>query len=268
MSFVTAAIWSVCAVAALDFFLALVMVSAGSAADLDLVSRVLCEAAAFVTTLLFLTVVHERERPLRDVLGLRRPPIVLLLLAALLGVALQGPVNIIASFIYNRYPLPPDEIELLKKLFDVGALHQKIAIVVAAGVLGPAVEEMLFRGGMYGGLLRRHGALRTVLGIALLFALAHREPRNMLPDFLGGIAMGYLRWASGSIWPAVLLHAAFNTTSVVMALVYGPETDVMTRTENLAALAGTVVLLTVFGRLAARSDRCMAARESDNEVKR
>ena len=47
--------------------------------------------------------------------------------------------------------------------------------------------------------------------------------------------MGYLRWASGSIWPAILLHAAFNTTSVVMALMYGPETDVMTRAENLAA---------------------------------
>jgi membrane protease YdiL (CAAX protease family) len=263
MSFVTAAIWSVCAVAALDFFLALVMVSAGSVAGLDLVTRVLCEAAAFVTTLFFLTVVHERERPLREVLGLRRPPIVLLLLAALLGVALQGPVNIIAGFIYDRYPLSADDIELLKKLFDVGALHQKIAIVVTAGVLGPAVEEMLFRGGMYGGLRRRHGALRTVLGIALLFALAHREPRNIVPDFLGGMAMGYLRWASGSIWPAILLHAAFNTTSVLMALAYGPETDVMTRAENLGAAAGTVVLLTVFGRLAARSELCTAAREAD-----
>jgi len=263
MSFVTAAIWSVCAVAALDFFLALVMVSAGSVAGLDLVSRVLCEAAAFVTTLFFLTVVHERERPLRDVLGLRRPPIVLLLLATLLGMALQGPVNIITGFIYDRYPLSPEDIELLKKLFDVGALHQKIAIVVAAGVLGPAIEEMLFRGGMYGGLLRRHGALRTVLGIALLFALAHREPRNIVPDFLGGVAMGYLRWASGSIWPAVLLHAAFNTTSVVMALLYGPETDVMTRAQNLAALAATVVLLTVFAKLAARSELCMAARAAD-----
>ena len=266
MSFVTAAIWSVCAVAALDFFLALVMVSAGSVAGLDLVSRVLCEAAAFLITLFFLTVVHERERPLREVLGLRRAPTSLLLLAALLGIALQGPVNLIAGFIYDRYPLSPEEIELLKKLFDVGAIHQKIAIVVAAGVLGPVVEEMLFRGGMYSGLLRRHGALRTVLGIALLFALAHREPRNILPDFLGGMAMGYLRWASGSIWPAILLHATFNTTSVVMALVDGPETDVMTRAENLAALAGTVVLLTVFGRLAARSELCTAARVVDTNT--
>jgi membrane protease YdiL (CAAX protease family) len=263
MSFVTAAIWSVCAVAALDVFLALVMVSAGSVDGLDIVSRVLCEAAAFVTTLFFLTVVHERERPLREVLGLRRAPIVLLITAALLGVALQGPVNIIAGFIYDRYPLPPEDVELLKKLFDVGALHQKVAIVVAAGVLGPVVEEMLFRGGMYRGLLRRHGALRTVLGIALLFALAHREPRNFLPDFLGGAAMGYLRWASGSIWPPILLHATFNTASVVMALMYGPEIDVMTRAENLAAAAGTVVLLTVFRKLAARSELCTVAREVD-----
>jgi hypothetical protein len=48
-----------------------------------------------------------------------------------------------------------------------------------------------------------------------------------------------------------------------MALLYGPETDVMTRAENLAAAAGTVVLLTVFGRLAARSELCTAARRAD-----
>jgi uncharacterized protein len=262
MSFITAAMWSVAAIAALDVFLALAA-SASSQAELDLVSRVLCEAAAFVSTLLLLTLVHERERPLPDVLGLRRTPVALLLVAPLFGFALQGPVNLIAGVIYDRYPLPEDQLELIRHLFDVPALHQKIAIVVAAGVVGPVVEELLFRGGIFRGVRRQHGPARTVIGIALFFALAHREPRNFLPDFMGGLAMGYMRLASGSLWPGILLHAAFNTTSVIFALAAGPEADVFTRAENLAAVAASVVLLTVFQRIARQSDVCAAARAAD-----
>jgi uncharacterized protein len=265
MSFFTAAVWSVCAVIALDFFLAFVVAAVGDATSIDLVTRVLCEAAAFVSTLFAVTLVHERERPLRDVLALRRPPIVLLVLALLFGFALQGPVNLIAGVIYEKYPLPPEHLELLHQLFDVKALHQKVAIVVAAGLVGPVVEELLFRGGILRGLLRRHGALGTVLGISVFFALAHREPRNFLPDFMGGLAMGYVRVTTGSLWPAILLHAAFNTTSVIFAFVAGPEADVLTRTQNLVLVALSVMFLAVFGRIAGRSELCAAAREADTK---
>jgi membrane protease YdiL (CAAX protease family) len=263
MSFFAAAMWSVSAVAALDFFLALLVVSVGQSTELDLVSRVLCEAAAFMTTLLLLTMVHERERPLPDVLGLRRTPLALLVLATLFGVAFQGPVNLIAGVIYDRYPLPQDQIELLRELFDVKAVHLEVAIVVAAGLVGPVVEELLFRGGIFRGLRRRHGAATTVLGISVFFALAHREPRNFLPDLLGGLAMGYVRSVSGSLWPAILMHAAFNTTSVIFALVAGPDTDVLTRWQNVAATAVSLGLFALFGRIAGRSDVAVQARAAD-----
>jgi membrane protease YdiL (CAAX protease family) len=263
MSFFAAAMWSVSAVAALDFLLALVIVSAGQSTELDLVSRVLCEAAAFMITLLLLTLVHEREQPLSDVLGLRRTPVALLVLGALFGLAFQGPVNLMAGVIYGRYPLPQDQIDLLRELFDVKAFHLQAAVVVAGGIVGPVVEELLFRGGIFRGLRRHHGAATTLIGISFFFALAHREPRNFLPDLLGGLAMGYVRWASGSLWPAILLHAAFNTTSVVLALSAGPEADVFTSWQNAVGTAVSVVLLAVFGRIAARSGICAAGREAD-----
>jgi membrane protease YdiL (CAAX protease family) len=263
MSFFAAAMWSVCAVAALDFFLALVVVSAGQAAELDLVSRILCEAAAFMSTLFLLTLVHERERPLSDVLALRRTPVALLLLATLLGLTLQGPVNLITDAIYLRYPLPPDQLDFIRRLFDVKALHQRVALVVAGGVVGPAVEEMLFRGGIFRGLRRQHGAVSTVLGISFFFALAHREPRNFLPDLLGGLAMGYVRLASGSLWPSILLHATFNTTSVILGLTAGPDTDVLSRADNLVATALCLAVLAAFMRIARSNESGAAARHAD-----
>jgi membrane protease YdiL (CAAX protease family) len=265
MSFFAAAMWSVSAIAALDVFLAVVVVSAGQSTALDLVSRVLCEAAAFMTTLLLLTLVHEREQPLSDVLGLRRTPVALLVLGALFGLTFQGPVNLMAGVIYDRYPLPQDHIDLLRELFDVRALHLQAALVLAAGIVGPVVEELLFRGGIFRGLRRQHSAATTVLGISVFFALAHREPRNFLPDLLGGLAMGYVRSVSGSLWPAILLHAAFNTTSAVLALWAGPEADVFTPWQNAAGAAASVALLTVFGRIASRSDVCAAGRAADTK---
>jgi membrane protease YdiL (CAAX protease family) len=261
MTFSAAALWSICAIAALYVFLALVVTSAGQATTLDLVSRVLCESAAFISTLLLLTLLHERERPLSDVLALRRAPAVLLVLAALGGLALQGPVNLITGPIYERYPLPQDQLDFLRQLLDVKAIHQRVAAVVAAGFVGPMVEEMFFRGAIFRGLRRVNGALRTVLGISVFFALAHLEPRNFLPDFLGGLAMGYARLASGSLWPAIVMHAAFNTCSVILALATGPDTDVFTRARTWRALS--LALFAVFGRIAARSEICAIARSAD-----
>ena len=265
MTFFAAAMWSVSAIAAFDVFLALVVVLASRSTGVDLVSGVLCEAAAFVTTLLLLTLVHERDRPLPDVLGLRRPPIALLFLGVLAGLALQGPIDLVAQAIYARYPQPQEQVDLMRARFDVQELPLQVAIVLAGGVVGPVVEELLFRGGIFRGLRRSHGAAATVFGISVFFALAHREPRDFLPVLLGGLAMGYVRSVSGSLWPAILLHAAFNTMSAILALVFGPEADVFTRWQDAAATLACIVLLALFGRIAGRSGACALAREADTQ---
>ena len=105
----------------------------------------------------------------------------------------------------------------------------------------------------------------TVIGISVFFALAHRDPRTFLPDLLGGLAMVYTRAVSGSLWPALLMHAAFNTTSAILALVAGPEADVFTRWQTAAATLACIVLLALFGRLAGRSAACAAGREADTQ---
>jgi uncharacterized protein len=234
MTFFAAAIWSTSALVALDF-LALLLISAHPASEIDLVSRVLCQAAAFVGTLFLLTLVHERERTLSDVLGLRRASIPLCVLSIVLGFTLQGPMNLLSEAIYKRYPLPEEQVELIKQLFDVPALHQKIALVLAAGVIGPVVEEMLFRGALFRGLRRGQPPALTVIGIALLFAAAHRDLRNFTPDFVGGLAMGYVRLVTGSLWPAIFVHATFNAVSAAYAIQAGPEADMFTRGQNIGA---------------------------------
>jgi membrane protease YdiL (CAAX protease family) len=129
--------------------------------------------------------------------------------------------------------------------------------------VGPIVEEIFFRGGLLRNLRRRHTAALTLLGTSLLFAAAHLNPRNFFPNLLGGLAMGYVRILSGSVWPAILLHAAFNSASAFVALRFGPDADLFNGPESVVALAATLVLIALYGAMANRSDRCAEARELD-----
>jgi membrane protease YdiL (CAAX protease family) len=262
MSFFVAAMWSVSA-RLLTTFIALVVISARHVDELDLVSLVLCQGVAFLATLYFVVLVHEPDRPLSDVLGLRRTRVSLCVVAAALGLALQGPLTLISDVIYKRYPLSDAELEHMRSMFTVSAAHQRVALVVAGGILGPVVEEIFFRGAILRSLRRVHTAGLTLFGTSLLFAAAHLDPRSFLPAFLGGLAMGYVRILSGSLWPAILLHAAFNSSSVMVAVTLGPEADALTRPQSLIAVAATLALVALYGTLALRSELCSEAREQD-----
>jgi membrane protease YdiL (CAAX protease family) len=262
MSFFVAALWSIAALLAFDL-VAIVLLAVRPAALYDPVSGALCQAFGFVGALFFLVLVYERERPLSQVLGFRRTNGWLPLLAVALGVALQAPLDLISSVTQKFFPLSDQTRSAMEQFLDVSTLRRKIALLVAAGLVGPVVEEVFFRGGIFRGLRRTHSAGITLLGISLLFAGAHRDLRNALPDFLGGLAMGYVRIMSGSIWPAILLHVAFNSTTVVLLVRDGPEAPPFSVVVNAVAMVSTLGLVALFRGIAVRSERCAQAREED-----
>lgn len=229
----------------------------------DLVSNVLCEGIGFLVTLFFLATVHDRDTPLSEVLGLRRAHVVLCMIALAIGVALQGPITLILDAIYNRFPPSDTEVAMLHELLSPKTQREKVALFAGVGLFGPVIEEAFFRGGILRNVARRHSSALTLFGTSLLFAAAHLDPRNFFPDFLGGLAMGYVRILSGSLWPAIFLHAAFNSGSVLVALYLGPEADLFTRTESVVAIFATLGLIALYGRVALRSPISAEAREED-----
>ena len=82
--------------------------------------------------------------------------------------------------------------------------------LLLAGFITPVVEELLFRGALYGRLMARHSTLTAMLLTSLAFGLCH-------DDFLFAFAMGvllnsvYIR--TGSLRAAILVHSAVNLAS-------------------------------------------------------
>lgn len=83
-------------------------------------------------------------------------------------------------------------------------------VIVLVGVV-PLSEELVFRGIIYPLLDHRWGASVAIGSSAVLFAAYHISTPVLFPVFLFvGIVLGWLRAQSASLWPCIVLHAAYN----------------------------------------------------------
>jgi membrane protease YdiL (CAAX protease family) len=85
-----------------------------------------------------------------------------------------------------------------------------------AGLWGPAVEEIFFRGFLLGGLRHRVGQWPALLISSGVFAVFHIEPGLYVPTFLLGAAFGWVYLKTRSIWPSIFIHTAHNTLALVL----------------------------------------------------
>ncbi len=101
---------------------------------------------------------------------------------------------------------------------DWSVLPAALALAVLVPALG---EELVFRGLLVPGRGEVGSAARAILPATVIFVLWHvfealtfmpaAAPVFLRADFLAttvvlGLACGWMRWRTGSLWPAVLLH--------------------------------------------------------------
>ena len=84
------------------------------------------------------------------------------------------------------------------------------ALWVAALVLAPIFEELLYRERLLPALRRRIGALPAVVATSALFALPHLEAWNVLGTSLVGLMLGTVFLATESVALCIALHAGLN----------------------------------------------------------
>ena len=89
-------------------------------------------------------------------------------------------------------------------------------------LLAPVAEEMVFRGAVLRKLLEWQPAHRWLMIVlsALLFALVHMNPAQLLHPFLIGILLGWIYMRTGSIVPGIIFHWANNTAAYLVTRIY------------------------------------------------
>lgn len=105
------------------------------------------------------------------------------------------------------------------------------AWVLLTLAVAPAVgEELFFRGYLFSSISSKAGPWSTILATALLFGFFHVVTPTgislvrLLPSIYLGVALGWLAWRSGSLWPSMLLHAC-NNGLLLLVTIYAPELE-------------------------------------------
>jgi membrane protease YdiL (CAAX protease family) len=91
-------------------------------------------------------------------------------------------------------------------------------------LLGPVVEELVFRGFLYPLLARSLGPSLAIIATAIPFALLHGVQNEwtwqlLVPIGLAGVVFGVVRHVTGSTVAAMLVHVGYNSTAVALYLV-------------------------------------------------
>lgn len=107
-------------------------------------------------------------------------------------------------------------------------------------VLGPLVEEILFRGILLQLWARRFGVRAAVVASALCFALLHMD---LIGSFVFGVVMAALYVRTGSLLVPIVAHALFNAVVVVASAAPSGAPDVTTLAELREIWPGMAVLL-------------------------
>jgi hypothetical protein len=113
--------------------------------------------------------------------------------------------------IVNLLPMP----EFIQKLFlefgERKGLFSFIAIVIAA----PIFEELIFRGIILDGLLRKYSPLKSIIISSLLFGLVHLNPWQFVGAFILGLFSSWVYYKTGKLTLSVIVHLVNNLIAFV-----------------------------------------------------
>jgi membrane protease YdiL (CAAX protease family) len=141
---------------------------------------------------------------------------------------------------------PPADAQLAKALTPINMFM----MLVAGGVIAPVMEEIVFRGFLYGAWERRWGWLISMFMSSALFALYHQ---TFWAAFTSGILLTCLYRRTGTLRASILAHSTYNLMlwyPLVGQYVFsndgGELGDLRTWCAQLACLLLAVIVLPIY----------------------
>lgn len=133
-------------------------------------------------------------------------------------------------------------IELINDALTKGPLVSRLVMIACVAVVGPVVEELVFRGFMWDALRKFTSPLGAMIGSSILFAVYHMDPVQSTALLITAFTLGWVRWVTGSIWPCVVVHIVNNSLGVLAAYVALDGSTAMSFGTAAVSLATAVLL--------------------------
>ncbi len=112
--------------------------------------------------------------------------------------------------------------------------------LIGSAILSPIMEELVFRGIVFGNLRKLTGLWQSVFLSALLFGLIHFNIVQFVYAFLFGIVLALFMYKSGHMYAAMVGHITANSFAVIRT-----ETGIFDNTLDGSGMAWGVSVVTL-----------------------
>ncbi len=183
-------------------------------------------------------------RPAAADFGLRPAPLwrsVRLLFAVWIGFFVASTIWAVAVGLDEQQTLPDE-------LGADGSVLNALVVIVLVTVIAPLGEELFFRGFFFGALRNWHGPILAAVLSGLVFGLVHTGSAPvgyLVPLAIFGFGLCMLYELTGSLYPAIALHALNNSIALGANQEYGAGVVI-------AMMAGSTIAALLVARLLAR----------------
>ena len=97
----------------------------------------------------------------------------------------------------------------------------RIFSFIATAIIAPIVEEIVFRGWLYGKIRSRLNMFASIFIVSLLFGLVHMQWNVGVNVFATSIVLCALREMTGTIYSGILVHIIKNGIAFYLVYVMG-----------------------------------------------
>lgn len=171
---------------------------------------------------------------------IENPAIVPFVMVATLGLEFGVAVPLVSLI-----PVPDWLIEYVIEMSQKNGFFSFLVIVVAA----PILEELLFRGIILDGFLKRYSPVKAILFSSFLFGFIHLNPWQFVAAGLTGVLIGWVYYRTRSLTLAIIIHMTNNLSAFLMNRISG-ETTAENVNHSLVEAYGDVTLVITITSLA------------------
>lgn len=121
----------------------------------------------------------------------------------------------------------------------LGVIDSFPIFILITSIIGPILEEIVFRKIIFGSLYHRFNFFLAALISSVIFALAHMEPEHIILYSAMGFTFAFLYVKTKRILVPVIAHVSMNTFVVLIQLVYRDDIErFITESEKIQSFIG------------------------------
>ncbi|MBK5444544.1 CPBP family intramembrane metalloprotease [Peribacillus sp. TH16] len=114
----------------------------------------------------------------------------------------------------------------------ISLIYEVPMVIFVTSVIGPILEEILFRKIIFGSLNKRFNFFISALISSVIFGLAHGELEHLLLYSAMGFTFAFLYAQTGRILVSMVAHIAMNTLVIILQVFYRDDIEKMLDTAQ------------------------------------